>query len=112
MLGVIAFSPINGRLFFSGNSEFWVTDGTSEGTTMLSGATVVNRPYPTLFQGRLIFGGENDEVGYEPFATDGVEIELVQDIVPETSLGSPPVPPAHSLKTLQSTTGLSTSLDC
>jgi len=92
------FTLFNDRLFFVGSdgsavgSEFWSTDGSSEGTELLADlvdgdATILN---PTVFNGRIYFRFQDPNLS-EPrslWATDGTEEGTLQ-IAPDAPIIDP-----------------------
>ena len=91
------FIEFNGKLYFTADdgengNELWVSDGTSEGTELLTDINPGSgSSYPTgftEFDGKLYFAADDGENGTELFVTNGtVEgTELLTDINP--GLGS------------------------
>jgi ELWxxDGT repeat protein len=61
--------PVDGKLFFTANSRLWFSDGTLDGTINLNPDLWAN--YLTVFNGKLLFTGEESIYGQEPYISDG-----------------------------------------
>ena len=93
------FTKFNGKLYFSANDgengrEFWVTDGTAEGTQLLVDINPVKSNYGTPyssypsdfteFNGKLYFSANGGQTGSELWVSDGTAegTQLLADINP------------------------------
>ena len=97
------FTEFNGKLYFTANdgitgSELWVTDGTSEGTTLVADIRPSGNNYNgsspenfTEFNGKLYFTANDGTTGEELWVTDGTAAgtQLVADINPGSDSSSP-----------------------
>jgi len=80
----------NNKLYFSGNHnnsgyELWVTDGTSEGTKVVTNINSNGASKPSsfiLFKDKIYFVAFSQETGYEVYYTDGTEegTKILKDI--------------------------------
>lgn len=71
------YAAFNGNLIFAAPYDTWITDGTDEGTFLLS------KQRSTCFSfidSYLFFTTTTDYTGYEPYIFDGQSVKLIQDI--------------------------------
>lgn len=73
--------------------ELWVTDGTAAGTRMLADinpSADASSPGSFLwYEGRMYFSAIGAGIGRELYSSDGVSVELVQDLLEGSSSSSP-----------------------
>jgi len=79
------FTPMAGRLFFSGDFGLWKTDGSPGGTERVEG-NLAAAAAPVVSQGRLLFAGADDVLdgnpNFEIWRSDGRTAVLVKEINP------------------------------
>jgi ELWxxDGT repeat protein len=91
---LLEMHPSNSYLILNLDQDLWVTDGTSDGTTILKmDLTTVNRleNFFSLADGQLIIRGSSSLYGQELWITDGTPegTSILKDIFPGTANGLP-----------------------
>jgi|GEM_PF-1650158 len=91
---ILDFYPLKDKLLFSASNdqtgvELWKTDGTPEGTTLLSDIYPGEEgSYPTddaaIYNNSMVFRAKTEGAGWEPHFTDGTEknTKILKDIFP------------------------------
>lgn len=93
------YAVMGGQLYFNGNGEPWVTNGTDAGTYQIkkiypNQGNILHASGPsgfTVFNSKVYFAATDETHGEELFSTDGTEAGtvLVKDLSPGTASSAP-----------------------